>query len=299
MRGFSDLDSRKIKSPRTATVGTRIERRAFNVCAKKDAKTLPIVSGILKTLRALTKSDGKTMIRATGEHNLDSKSSERSDSTKHSGIRVSDADMHEYFTQKNDRSHSSPQSGQFLDMGLDDIYGTKHASDSGKKASDSGKDTHTSVHQMADQQFDLGKAVQGWAGSVIDAGKHVLEGLGKEAPKPTHPEATEPAEKIVPFNPKTHGTPQAWSVSDFEKWLKKNENNEDIIFYPHDDEKAPDIDPGFRLPMDRKGAPEIDRGFQIPSDRTTRKVIKNDDINAVLAGAPKDSDLAAVLAGSH
>ncbi len=196
-------------------------------------------------------------------------------------------DMQTFHNSEGCKSHrtSSADSISFLDFGkADDLYGSKGAHDSGKGA-------HPSVQHMSDQQFDLGKAVQDWAGSVIDAGKHALEGLGKEAPKPA-PEEREAPEEIKPFNPKLHGVGQIWSISDFEKWLKKNENNEEYI-YP-DDEPVRDIDPGFRLPIDRKDAPEIDRGFQIPSDRTTRKVIKDDGIKV-----SNDEAIEAILSGAR
>ncbi|CAN5269892.1 hypothetical protein BH10CYA1_BH10CYA1_36640 [soil metagenome] len=218
-----------------------------------------------KTTKSTYQSDGKTMIRETSDQ-LDSKVSHQPEAK----LSVSSKEMQDFIRTEMPKSHSSgTHTSQFLDMGsADHLYGSKSAHESGKSA-------HASVLHMSEQQFDLGKAVQDWVGSAIDAGKHALEGLGKEAPKAA-PEEREPPEEIKVFDPKVHGVGPIWSIDDFEKWLKNNEDNPDIIIYPKDDPPFPDCDPGFKLPMDRKGAPEIDRGFQIPSDRTTRKVTKED-----------------------
>ncbi len=240
-------------------------------------------------------------MRETGERNqLDSKVADHSDSATKSNLAV--LDLLKEYKLDTSSNHSPAQHGKYLDMGsAHDLYGSKGGDDlyGSMSAHDSVKGAHSSVHRMSDQQPDLGKAIQDWAGSIIDAGKHALEGLGKEAPKPTVPEESEPEEVIVPFNPKIHGTGPTWTISQFEKWLAENENNDEIPKYPLHDKPFPDCDPGFRLPMDRPGAPEIDRGFTIPSDRTTRKVIKNDDLNSAHAGSTRDEDIAAVLAGLH
>lgn len=234
------------------------------------------------------------MIREAVDH-LDSKVSHHTDSA--AKMNVSVEEMRQFFSHDNNRGHSSAQAAKFLDMGsADDLYGS---GDSSKSARNSGRGADASVNQMADQQFDLGKAVQDWATSVVDAGRHALEGLGKEAPKATFPEAAEPTEKFKPFNPKTHGTPENWTADTFEKWLTNNIDNEEIIVYPRDEEPYMNIDPGFKLPMDKKGAPQIDPGFKIQSGRTTRKVVKDDDPSVALAGSSKNDDISAILAGSH
>lgn len=243
------------------------------------AKTLPILSGILKTRRALTKADGKNMTRAAGEQNLD-KVSNLSDSTINSVLSVSNKEMHEHhLSLKGKGGHSAAEPSGFLDFGKNDPY------------------------KMSDKQPDWGKAVQDWAGSVVEAGKHVLEGLGMEKapPKAALPEQPEPQEKIIPFNPKIHGTVgHHWTSEQFGKWIDQHQNDETLIFWPLHDEPFPDCDPGFKLPMDKKGAPEIDKGFMIPSGRTTRKIDKDDDVKAGLAPGKKDDDaIGSVLAGLH
>ncbi len=188
------------------------------------------------------------------------------------------------------QGHSAKEQDKYVVFGdFQKLYGGESSHVSDKGAHDFGKGAHTAVEHMSD--VDFGKAVQDWFGNAVDAGKHIFEGMApKEAPKAT-PEAREPEEQIKVFNPKIHGEGQAWSVKDFENWIKTCPNIEEWA-YP-DDEKPHDIDPGFSLPMDRKGAPDIDPGFQIKTDPTNRKVIKehglkvsrDEAIDEILAGA--------------
>ena len=222
------------------------------------------------------------------EQNLDTKHVKPESDTLHSQI-----DMREFRLASAQTSHRAAEDSiSFIDFAkAGDPYSSKGSHESGKSAHDSGKSATASVEHLSDQQFDLGKAVQGLIGSAVEAGKHIFDGLNTEAPKAS-PEEREKPEVIKVFNPQMHGEAQSpiWSVDQFHKFIAQNKDNEDY-FYP-DDEPTKDIDPGFRLPSD-KNAPEIDRGFQIPSDRTTRKVIKDDGIkqnndeaiDAILSGA--------------
>ena len=212
------------------------------------------------------------MIRETSDK-LDSKISHHSDSV--SKLSVSTEDMQAFFTPEKKHSSSSAQSLQFLDMGsADDLYG---------------KGAHDSVHKMADQQFDLGKAMQGLAGSVIDAGKHALESVvGKEAPHVQDNDKASPTHATVPdqFAPK-HDADEAfkkawwpkmiedgkkaptWTPQQLETWINTKAQHGRDYYY---DLPAVDIDPGFKS-ADAHDKRDIDPGFEISTGPKGKQVM--------------------------
>jgi len=186
--------------------------------------------------------------------------------------------------EKKHSSSSSAQSLQFLDMGsADDLYGKGAHS----------KGAHDAVHKMADQQFDLGKAVQGLAAGVMDAGKHAIENVvGKEARHVQDDTKAAPSHVVIPdVTPKDPNKAfdnawwpkmiedgkkaPTWTPEQLEKWINTKAQHGKDYYY---DLPPVDIDPGFKS-AESKDKRDIDPGFQISTGPKGKQVLTQRQID--------------------
>jgi hypothetical protein len=236
------------------------------------ANLMPKLSGILKSRTAPTNSDGKTMTRETSDR-MDSKVFQHSDSV--AKLTVSSEDMQAFFkSEKSSHNSHSASSAQFLDMGNDNLYGNA-----------SHKGSHDNVLRMSDQQYDLGKAAQDLASSVMNAGKIAMEVAGKElqklnpgdsgsqnerqAPSDRHADshivvpdqfpAKHEKRDFYPERVKWGQKTEQWTSDDLEKWVNQHAGQEENFYH-----LLPplEIDHGFDQ-VNAKYGKETDPHFQI------------------------------------